>query len=810
MIADRVAGEFLAMETKIFFSGVKPSKFSLAQRRAGYYDVADIITSAQYKIQDDEIKALEDIDLIYRTITAILYNFATTSGHPGGSISSGRIAQGLLFTSMDYDFFNPQRESNDIITYAAGHKAMGLYALWALRNELLRASGAGEMPAEKFQLRFEDLLGFRRNPVTDTPLFRKFHSKALDGHPTPHTPFIKTATGASGIGVGAGVGLALGAMDAYADKAPKVHMIEGEGGLTPGRVSEAMAAAATAQLSNAIIHIDWNQASIDSNNVCPENSRPGDYVQWAPAELAYLNDWNVVYVSNGHDFFQILTAQKFAVKQSENKQPTAVVYRTIKGWKYGIEGRSAHGAGHKFSSDGYYSTLGEFEGKFSAKMPRYCASLPTPAAVEECFYDTLMVIRKAIEANPALSRFALDMITASRERLEAQDRVPRAGVPDPQKAYSVKGAQPPDELNFKPGTEITLREALARALKHLNHLTGGAILVSSADLYSSTSVNLAGEGFGAGFFNSVSNPRSRIISAGGICEDAMGAIASGISSFGRHIGVTSSYAAFIAPLEHIAARLHAIGQQNRKALDGLPYSPFIMVNAHAGVKTGEDGPTHADPQPLQLLEGNFPKGALITLTPWEPGEVWPLLASALNQRPAVIAPFVTRPVEKVVDRAALGLPPAAEAAKGVYYFLKSNPRKPHHGTVVLQGNAVATIFAHEVLPKIKEAGLNMNVLYISSKELFELLDPEEKEKLFPEKLAMEAMGMTDFTLPTMYYWVRSRDGIARTLHSFRNGGYPGSGKAADVLKEAGLDAGAQFTAVKDYAASMAVAQKQRR
>ena len=795
------------MESKVFFSGIKPSKFTLTPRRANYYDVSDIVMSAQCKIQDDEIKALEDIDLVYRTITAILYNFATASGHPGGSISSGRIVQGLLFTSMDYDFFDPQRESNDIITYTAGHKAMGLYALWALRNELIRASGVKEMPEVKFQLRLEDLLGFRRNPVTASPLFKKFNSKALDGHPTQHTPFVKTATGASGVGVGAGVGLALGAMDAYAGKTPRIHMIEGEGGMTPGRVAEAMAAAATAQLSNLVMHIDWNQASIDSNNVCLENSRPGDYVQWTPDELAYLNDWNVVHVSNGHDFFQILTAQKFAANQNENKQPTAIVYRTIKGWKYGIEGRAAHGAGHKFSSDGYYAVLNEFESKFSVKMPRYCAGSPTPDAVEACFYDTLMTIRKAIEATPALSRFALDKIYASKERLEDQARVPRTDAPDPEKAYSLQGSEPPEALRFKPGAEITLRETLSGALNHINRLTGGAILVSAADLYSSTSVELVGKGFGEGFFNSVSNPGSRTISAGGICEDAMGAIASGISSFGRHIGVTASYASFIAPLEHIAARLHAIGQQSRKALDGKPYNTFIMINAHAGVKTGEDGPTHADPQPLQLLEGNFPKGALITLTPWEPGEIWPLLAAALNQRPAVIAPFVTRPAEKVFDRISRGFPPAEEAAKGAYYFLKSKPRKPHHGTVVLQGNGAASVFVQEVLPKIQEAGFNMNVLYISSKELFEALSREEQERIFPQKLAAEAMGITDFTLPTMYYWIRSGSGVARTLHPFKNGFYPGSGKAADVLKETGLDAATQFTAIKNYADFMAGSKK---
>jgi len=786
-------------ETKIFFNGVKPSKFALNQRRANYYDVSDIIMNAQYKVQDDEIKALEDIDLIYRTLVAVLYNFAPLSGHPGGSISSGRIAQSLLFNSMDYDFFDPQRESADMIVYAAGHKAMGLYALWALRNELIRAAGPAKMPEEKFQLRFEDLLGFRRNPASDTPLFKKFNSKALDGHPTPRIPFVKIATGASGVGVGAGAGLALGAMDVYGGDTPMVHMIEGEGGLTAGRAAEAMAAAATSQLSNLVMHVDWNQASIDSNHVCPENSRPGDYVQWSPDELAYMNDWNVIYVSNGHDFFQILTAQKFAANQSDNRQPTAIIYRTVKGWKYGIEGRAAHGAGHKFSSDGYYGTLNEFEERFEVRLPRYCAGKPTAEAVEECFHDTLTAIRKVIGSAHALSRFALDRIGASKERLEARGRTPRADAPSTEKAYTVKVSEPPDALKFQPGAEITLRETLSLALNHINHLTGGAVMVSAADLYVSTSVNLAGRGFGKGFYNSVTNPASRLIPGGGICEDAMGALASGLSSFGRHIGAASSYSAFIAPLEHVAARLHVIGQQNRKALDGRPYDAFIMVNAHAGVKTGEDGPTHADIQSLQLLEGNFPKGSLITLTPWEPAEIWPLLAEALNRRPAVIAPFVTRPLEKVFDRAAMGLPPAEEAAKGAYYFLRSNPKKPHHGTIVLQGSGVAAVFAHEVLPKIKEAGLNLNVLYAASKDLFELLSEEEKERIFPEKLALEAMGMTDFTLPTMRYWVRSGEGIARTLHPFRKGYYLGSGKAGDVLREAGLDAAAQFGAVKDYA-----------
>ena len=183
----------------------------------------------------------------------------------------------------------------------------------------------------------------------------------------------------------------------------------------------------------------------------------------------------------------------------------------------------------------------------------------------------------------------------------------------------------------------------------------------------------------------------------------MSGILAGLSSYGRHIGVGSSYGAFMAPLGHISARLHAIGCQARHAIAEDPYKPLILVCAHAGLKTGEDGPTHADPQPLQLLQENFPQGTSITLTPWDPAEIWTLLAAALERKPALIAPFVTRPSETVLDRAALGLAPTRDAAKGVY--LLRRPVGEGRGTIVLQESAVTYAFLDGALPRLAEAGL---------------------------------------------------------------------------------------------------------
>jgi transketolase len=231
-------------------------------------------------------------------------------------------------------------------------------------------------------------------------------------------------------------------------------------------------------------------------------------------------------------------------------------------------------------------------------------------------------------------------------------------------------------------------------------------------------------------------------------------------------------------------------------VDGDPYRPMILVCAHAGLKTGEDGPTHADPQALQLLQENFPPGTAITLTPWEPQEIWTLMSAALAKRPAVIAPFVTRPTEKVPDRAKLGLAPATAARTGVYRLRA--PRGTPDAVIVLQESAVTLAFATEVLPRLESEGVDLDVYYVASAELFDALSEAERSKIFPESAAREAMGITGFTLPTMYRWVRSDRGLASTLHPYRKGHFPGSGQGAMVLAEAGLDAEGQYGAVRSY------------
>jgi transketolase len=399
---------------------------------------------------------------------------------------------------------------------------------------------------------------------------------------------------------------------------------------------------------------------------------------------------------------------------------------------------------------------------------------------------------------PAIEALAAEL-RAARERLDAHGRKPREDGPRVETIYS-RAAEaadgPPPELTLAPGTKTTLRGELGKVLNFYNRESGGAIFAAAADLLDSTSVSGANKGFPGGYFHPDTNPGSRLLSIGGICEDAMSGVLSGLSSYRRHIGVGSSYGAFIAPLGHIASRLHAIGAQARREIADDPYPTMILICAHAGLKTGEDGPTHADPQPLQLLQENFPPETAITLTPWEPQEVWYLLSAALARRPALIYPFVTRPTEKVPDREALGFAPASVAVKGVYRLRAANGGGD--GTIVLQGSGVTYAFVEETLPRLESEGIDLDVYLITSAELFDTLSPSEREEIFPEAKGREAMGITGFSPPTLYRWVTSERGRAASLWPFRKGRFLGSGQAPKVLREAGLDGEGQFEAIRRF------------
>ena len=129
---------------------------------------------------------------------------------------------------------------------------------------------------------------------------------------------------------------------------------------------------------------------------------------------------------------------------------------------------------------------------------------------------------------------------------------------------------------------------------------------------------------------------------------------------------------------------------------------------------------------------------------------------------------------------------------------KAKSGQPVDANFILQESGITIEFITKVLPRLDSEGINVNVYHVSSAELFDLLPKEEKEKIYPDSLANEIMGITGFTLATMYRWVTSSEGRSKILHPFKKGHYLGSGNAESVMKEAGLDGENMYKEVKSY------------
>ena len=71
--------------------------FALESRRGIYIDILEEMKQGTPPLSAEDLQNFERFDLIYRSLCAMLFNYVPASGHPGGSISSGRIAMGLLF-----------------------------------------------------------------------------------------------------------------------------------------------------------------------------------------------------------------------------------------------------------------------------------------------------------------------------------------------------------------------------------------------------------------------------------------------------------------------------------------------------------------------------------------------------------------------------------------------------------------------------------------------------------------------------------------------------------------------------------------
>ena len=242
-------------------------------------------------------------------------------------------------------------------------------------------------------------------------------------------------------------------------------------------------------------------------------------MQWTPAELAYLHDWNVVFVPDGKDFQQVLAAQRLAAGLGDTAahrdrlphgQGLAVRHRgprLARRRPRALLGRLLPGARSRCSA-----TRRRRCPAARAWTRTRCAGPDGPAVVEACFWEALQVVRRALEKRPAMVEHLAGRLRAARERLErAGAQAPRGRARALEAVYETIAAggrrRSPSRSGSRPAPSTTLRDELGRALHHLNQASGGALFVAAADLLGSTSVNKVAEGFPPGFWNAADEPR---------------------------------------------------------------------------------------------------------------------------------------------------------------------------------------------------------------------------------------------------------------------------------------------------------------
>lgn len=783
-------------------------------------------------LDEETARHFEEFRILYDTVVKILFNFRQ-SGHPGGAISVGPQLIGLFLDTLRYDISRPESEENDVVGLASGHKANGLYAILSLLFEAVRMREPSLLPSDA--IFFHDLLGFRRNRTYRSRLADALHPHPLDGHPTPETPFVRIASGASGYAVSQLLGLALASRERFSgERPPHVFILEGDGASTTGRFQEAWQIAHNLRLGNVLFLYDYNNACIDEDRVIGtcDGARlsDGHVASWIPEELARTHGGNVVTVDDGHDFDHVIAGLDLLGRLLKKSPRFPVgVFHTVKGKDYdpagGATGRKFHGAGHGMDSPEYFASQKKFENYFNATLPRMPGN-PDRDTVEEYFLKSLDAVREVYCKRSDLADFVFGRIMRAKRRLPGKRKISLADarpLVEFVREKPLDPLNPPQELLVSPG-KASFRKQYVEILGYLHRLTNGALWVISADLLSSTLPDIAAHlgGVPEGIQTSAEffyNPRemyygeknrqSRILHGGGITEDANSGLALGIGAEGHYTALATSYGAFQS-LAHTHVRVANGPLGSPESQKRIP----IQIGAfHASLWTGPDGVrTHADPQALSTWRENFPYGGVVTILPIDPAEIFPLLLAACRARPTAIIPFIPRPDGICFDRGRLGFAPAGNAARGGY-VLRPAKEGEVHGTVVLQGAGAAKIFVESVLPEL-DRRWNLSIAAITSHELFRMQPADDRDRVLPfldkERTRRKCVAITEFTEGTIRPYV-DEIGLRYSLFSYKppaqlgkdadereSAGPYGSGEPEEIFREAHLDAEGQLKAVNAY------------
>ena len=723
------------------------------------------------------------------------------SGHPGGSRSKVHaMVSTLLSGAMRWDIRDTGKRFADRFVLVAGHCNPVVYATLAVLNQSLRIKYAqtGESQYQnfqgpKFQLVWEDLLTLRQ-------------SGGLPGHAEMEgkTLFFKANTGPSGHGSPFAAGAAL-ALKYSGVPDVKVFAFEGEGGFTTGASHETINSAWGLGLDNLVYFLDWNDYGIDN--------RPFSSIMYGdPDDWFGSHGWHVEGVQNGEDWSEITNAYyRLLVDNHKTNIPKVIYSKTRKGRGYHIYDSKSHGAAHKRNSKLFWKTKKDFSDKYNVHFDGF-----GEAAADN--WDG------QLEQAQAMFQTIFEVMSDNQEYVDyLADRLVELGESVPNKIKSclinptIETNEKsvfdlnslPEDIFAKPGESIPNRVGFSKYASFLNtsyedKYGRPLVLAMSADLADSTNISGFAKDYRSnkdkGLYDKIHNVGSPLFPQG-ITEFTNAGMMAGAAtvnfsenayeSFHGFFGATSTYGSF-SYLKYGPLRLFSQIAQD----SNLKVGKFIWVVGHSGPETAEDSRTHFGifaPGVTQL----FPEGHIINLHPWEHNEVAPCLSAALETEVPIIAIHLTRPPIIIPDREALNIAPHLDASKGAYIIQDFDQEKEKKGIVIVRGTS-STNSLIQILPLIKENGLNIKIIAAISWELFKRQDRDYRELVVAPNEWADAMIITNSAISLMHNWITNSVVKKYSMSPDHDNQWRTGGSIEQIVAESQLDPESLLKGIKVF------------
>jgi transketolase len=665
------------------------------------------------------------------------------SGHPGGSSSKAEMVLALVASGVfGFDATRPKHPGRDRLVWSAGHCSPLFHALVALVYEALRRRGVVLTEAARAAAEYpEDLARFRRYP-------------GPGGHVESELALADVSTGSSGHGFSMGLGLA--ALERSCGLPAKVFVIGGDAETEEGMSYEARNLASRLGLANLVVALDYNNYGID-----------GPITEVLP--VPYLSHWSAfgwnVIEAGGHNVRELVQAYAQAVQGFGNGRPTLILCHTVKGVHYGRLEGTADSHGTPLAHVEYVQIMQALgfpvtpeEGHTAEDIQAVLAGLG--AAETEYLNARLEAARARIPAEPALVE--LMQHTLGDRPLADYTTIRRPDVLPP-------------ELVFKEGSGVPTRKATEAWFEWVMRQTP-FFYVGSGDLAKSI---LTGKAEQVSGLMSADNPLGRGIRFG-IAEQNMAmmsvAMAGDTLPGGfRPMTAFASYGVFSVMMAN-AVRMGLINSDVNPAARAF----FILLAAHDGPETGEDGPTHHGLFWMSLYTA-YP--GIKVYKPLDANEAIEMLFHAAA-RGEPVAFSVVRPNVPVFRRGN-GVPPAREAVNGAYVF------KPYAGNgkrklalAVAGGQVLANVLA--AVPEF-ERDADIKVIAVTSPELFEELratDPSKADAILSDEERATLLAFHNGWRGFLYPFLMSGDYDRRSFGIDR---FLRSGRPDELYAAAGFD-----------------------